>query len=42
MGKVNGQFVIILNANRVLSVDEMAVLAGAGGMEVSSEGLGNL
>lgn len=30
MGKVNGQFVIILNANRVLSVDEMAVLAGAG------------
>ena len=37
MGKVNGQFVIILNANRVLSVDEMAVLAGAGGMDVSVE-----
>ena len=39
MGKVNGQFVIILDANRVLSVDEMAMLAGAGGVEVNPEGL---
>ncbi len=29
MGKINGQFVIILNADRVLSVDEMAMLSGA-------------
>ncbi len=28
MGKVNGKFVILLNADRVLSVDEMAQLAG--------------
>ena len=28
MGKVNGKFVILLNVNRVLSVDEMAALAG--------------
>lgn len=27
MGKVNGSFVIILNANRVLSVEEMATLS---------------
>jgi purine-binding chemotaxis protein CheW len=27
MGKVNGKFVILLNVNRVLSVDEMAELA---------------
>jgi hypothetical protein len=27
MGKVNGKFVIILNIQRVLSVDEMASLA---------------
>ena len=39
MGKVNGQFVIILNADRVLSVDEMAMLSGANGMDVSAEGL---
>lgn len=39
MGKVNGQFVIILNADRVLSVDEMAMLSGASETEVSSEGL---
>ena len=39
MGKVDGQFVIILNANRVLSVDEMASLSGAGGTEVITEGL---
>ena len=30
MGKVDGKFVIILDANRVLSVDEMAMLAGSG------------
>lgn len=29
MGKVEGKFVIILNADRVLSVDEMSDLAGA-------------
>ena len=29
MGKVDGKFVIILNADRVLSVDEMAELAAA-------------
>ena len=28
MGKVSGKFVIILNADKVLSVDEMAMLAG--------------
>ena len=37
MGKVDGQFVIILNADRVLSVDEMAMLSGANGIEGSSE-----
>ena len=31
MGKVNGKFVIILDADRVLSVDEMAMLSGVGG-----------
>ena len=35
MGKVNGKFVIILNADRVLSVDEMAMLSGANGMEIA-------
>lgn len=30
VGKVNGKFVIILNVNRVLSVEEMAALTGAG------------
>jgi purine-binding chemotaxis protein CheW len=30
MGKVNGKFVIILNIHHVLSVDEMAALAGVG------------
>jgi purine-binding chemotaxis protein CheW len=30
MGKVNGKFVIILDADKVLSVDEMASLTGAG------------
>jgi len=31
MGKVGGKFVIILNADRVLSVDEMAMLTQAAG-----------
>lgn len=29
VGKVNGRFVILLNVNRVLSVEEMAALTGA-------------
>lgn len=29
MGKVNGKFVIILNVNKVLSVNELALLGGA-------------
>jgi purine-binding chemotaxis protein CheW len=33
MGKVNGKFVIILNIHNVLSVDEMASLAGVSGTE---------
>lgn len=33
MGKVNDKFVIILNADRVLSLDEMAALTGLGGAE---------
>lgn len=28
MGKVNGKFVIILNIQHVLSIDEMATLSG--------------
>jgi purine-binding chemotaxis protein CheW len=39
MGKVDGKFVIILNAERVLSVDEMAMLSGAGEAEVAQVGL---
>ena len=39
MGKVDGKFVIILNAERVLSVDEMAMLSGAGRAEVAQVGL---
>lgn len=35
MGKVNGKFVIILNADRVLSVDEMARLSGVSDSEVA-------
>lgn len=35
MGKVNGKFVIILNVDRVLSVDEMSMLGAiAGGAEM--------
>lgn len=30
MGKINGKFVIILNIHQVLSVEEMATLAGVG------------
>ena len=36
MGKINDRFVIILNVNKVLSVDEIAVLAGAGETAVAS------
>ena len=36
MGKVNGKFVIILNIHHVLSVDEMAALAGAAGGEAAN------
>jgi purine-binding chemotaxis protein CheW len=39
MGKVDGKFVIILNAERVLSVDEMAMLSRAGEAEVAQVGL---
>ncbi|MDO8699871.1 MAG: chemotaxis protein CheW [Rhodoferax sp.] len=35
MGKVNGKFVIILNIHHVLSVDEMATLAGVNGAEAA-------
>jgi purine-binding chemotaxis protein CheW len=37
MGKVNGGFVIVLDLNRVLSVDEIATLADAGAGQVSAE-----
>ena len=33
MGKIDGKFVIILNANQVLSIDEMAMLNQVGGAE---------
>lgn len=35
MGKVNDKFVIILNADRVLSVDEMAMLSGTNSTEIA-------
>ncbi len=35
MGKVNDKFVIILNADRVLSLDEMAMLSGTNGTEIA-------
>ena len=35
MGKVDGKFVIILNVQHVLSVDEMATLAGVAGGETA-------
>jgi len=31
MGKVGGSFVVLLDANRVLSLDEVAVVAAIGG-----------
>lgn len=37
MGKVNGKFVIILNIQHVLSVDEMGALANAANTETSTE-----
>lgn len=33
MGKINGKFVIILNIHQILSVEEMATLAGVAGSE---------
>src|SRR5665647_336838 len=36
MGKVNGKFVIILNIHHVLSVDEMASLAGVAGADTAA------
>lgn len=38
MGKVNQKFVIILDIQRVLSVDEMATLAGIGGRAANEAG----
>jgi len=40
MGKVNDKFVIILNADNVLSVDEMAMLSQAGGNAAAIGGEG--
>ncbi len=36
MGKVAGKFIILLNIMKVLSVDEIAMLAGVAGSETSS------
>ena len=36
MAKVNGRFVILLDVDRVLSMEEMAVLAGVGGETAAS------
>lgn len=33
MGKINGKFVVLLDVNRVLSIDEVAVVAGIGRAE---------
>ncbi|MDP3979556.1 MAG: chemotaxis protein CheW [Pseudomonas sp.] len=38
MAKVNGKFVIVLNVDRVLSVDEMAVLSETGALEGAAPG----
>jgi purine-binding chemotaxis protein CheW len=38
MAKVNGKFVIVLNVDRVLSVDEMAMLSEAGALEGAAPG----
>jgi len=37
MGKTNGKFVIILNIRQVLSVEEIAMLAGVSGTEVHTQ-----
>lgn len=39
MGKVAGKFVIILNVNNVLSVDDLVLLEQAGGLEGHDAGL---
>ncbi|MHB1231336.1 MAG: chemotaxis protein CheW [Burkholderiales bacterium] len=36
MGKVNNKFVIILDVDKVLSIDEMAEITAAGGQDVTS------
>ena len=36
MGKVNNKFVIILDVDRVLSIDEMAVIGTVGGQDVAA------
>jgi purine-binding chemotaxis protein CheW len=38
MAKVTGKFVIVLNVDRVLSVDEMAMLSETGALEPSASG----
>lgn len=38
MGKIDGKFVILLDVNRVLLVDEVAVMAGMSGMEAPAAG----
>lgn len=38
MAKVNGKFVIVLNVDRVLSVDEMAMLSEVGALESPAPG----
>jgi purine-binding chemotaxis protein CheW len=30
MGKINGKFVVLLDVNRILSIDEVAVVAALG------------
>lgn len=37
MGKIGGRFVIILNTDRVLSVDEIATLATLGGVDPAAD-----
>lgn len=37
MGKIDGKFVIVLDADKVLSVDEMASLTNSGGTERGSD-----
>ena len=40
MGKIDGRFVIILNVDRVLSVDEMAMLTGVGEVDETAASAG--